>query len=38
MFVTLEEKVSQGFWWVVTLIVTTYLALGIVSTLVVILK
>lgn len=38
MAVTFEEKLSLGFWWVVALLITTYLALGVVNTLIVILR
>lgn len=35
---TLQERISIGFWWLVGCAVTGYLALGVVDTLVVILQ
>lgn len=37
MVVTMQEKVSMTFWWVVAAGVTTYLMLGIVNTIIVVL-
>jgi len=38
MLVTLEEKISIALWWVVAVGITGYLFLGVVNTLMVILK
>jgi len=38
MVITFEEKISLAFWWVVTFAITTYLFLGIINTLEVILR
>jgi hypothetical protein len=38
MVITLQEKMSLTFWWVIALGITTYLALGIANTLMVILE
>ncbi len=38
MVISLQEKMSITFWWIVAVAVTAYLALGILDTLVVILQ
>ncbi len=38
MILTLEEKLSISFWWLVALGITGYLCLGIANTVVVILQ
>lgn len=38
MVISLQEKISITFWWIVAVGVTAYLAVGIIETLVVILR
>jgi len=38
MTLTLEEKISIAFWWLVSVAITTYLFLGIANTVIVVLQ
>ena len=38
MVITLQEKISLGVWWIVSITITAYLCLGIANTITVLFK